>query len=92
MKVLLDTNIIIDRESTNVSNFSISTLYKWIDKLKYTKYIHPSTTAEISNYHDKKLVDILKIKLESYELLIPDDDFRQDFRLIVGKYKNDKNS
>ena len=40
-KILLDTNIIIHREATTVVNQDIGILFNWIDKLKYSKYIHP---------------------------------------------------
>lgn len=41
MRILLDTNIVIHRENKKVSNYSISHLYRWIDKLKLDKVIHP---------------------------------------------------
>ena len=36
-RVLLDTNIIIHREASTVINNNIGTLFRWLDRLKYTK-------------------------------------------------------
>lgn len=41
MRILLDTNIVIHRENKRVSNYSIGHLFRWIDRLKYDKVIHP---------------------------------------------------
>lgn len=43
MRALLDTNIIIHRESMQATNYSIGQLYYWLDKLHYVKLIHPYT-------------------------------------------------
>ena len=47
MRALLDTNIIIHRENKRVSNYSIGHLFRWLDKLKYDKVIHPYSISEI---------------------------------------------
>lgn len=46
MKALLDTNIIIHRENTKVTNQSIGLLYYWLDKLHYEKMIHPYSVMD----------------------------------------------
>jgi predicted nucleic acid-binding protein len=69
MKILLDTNIIIHREAKRVLLNEIGPLFKWFDKLKYSKYIHQITIDEISNYKDKKIVESFNIKLGSYNLI-----------------------
>lgn len=66
MKVLLDTNIIINREASAVFNNEIGKLFAWLDKLHYGKCIHKLTIEEIEKHKDKKVVDAFKIKLESY--------------------------
>ena len=53
IKVLLDTNIIIHRESSRILN-DIGSLFRWIDDLGYTKCIHPKTIDEISAIKTKK--------------------------------------
>lgn len=66
MKALLDTNIIIHRETETVVNPNIGTLFKWLDKAGYEKCIHPITIAELQKYQDKKKLNTLNVKLESY--------------------------
>ncbi|MBX3042811.1 MAG: hypothetical protein KIT33_12920 [Candidatus Kapabacteria bacterium] len=69
MKVLLDTNIIIHREASRVFNVDIGVLFRWIDKGKYTKCVHPITIEEIEKNSNKETVDTLSVKLKSYEIL-----------------------
>ena len=69
MKILLDTNIIIHREANKIYKPEIGQLFKWIDNLKYTKYIHPLTVEELERYRDKNALDTMSIKIESYNLL-----------------------
>ncbi|MDD4209959.1 MAG: PIN domain-containing protein [Bacteroidales bacterium] len=69
MKALLDTNIIIHRESIKVLNEDIGYLFKWLDKLRIVKYIHPLTVIEINKYKNTEIVESLNIKLESYNEL-----------------------
>ncbi|MEN6359660.1 MAG: hypothetical protein ABFD59_06355, partial [Smithella sp.] len=65
MKALLDTNIIIHREANHVVNRDIGTLFKWLDKGKYTKFVHPVSIQEIEKNLNKNTVDTFKIKLDS---------------------------
>jgi len=69
MKVLLDTNIIIHREASKVVNQDIGVLFNWIDKLKYSKYIHPITIEELNRNRDSKTVETMNIKIGSYNLI-----------------------
>lgn len=69
MRILLDTNIIIHRENKRVSNYSIGHLFRWIDRLKYDKVIHPYTISEIQKYRDPETQDVIAIKLESYDVI-----------------------
>lgn len=69
MRILLDTNIVIHRENKRVSNYSIGHLFRWIDRLKYDKVIHPYTIAEIQKYRDPETQEAISVKLESYEVL-----------------------
>jgi len=68
-KILLDTNIIIHREATKVVNQDIGVLFNWIDKLKYSKYIHPLTVEELNKNKDSKTVETMNIKIGSYNLI-----------------------
>ncbi len=69
MKILLDTNIIIHREANKIYKPEIGQLFKWIDNLKYSKYIHPLTIQELERYKDPNALDTMSIKIESYNLL-----------------------
>ena len=69
MKILLDTNIIIHREANRIYKPEIGQLFKWIDNLKYSKYIHPLTVEELEKYKDKNALETMSIKIESYNLL-----------------------
>lgn len=69
MKALLDTNIIIHREAKRVVSPDIGTLFKWLDKGKYTKCIHPITILEIKKHVDQDTVNTFSIKLDSYAQL-----------------------
>jgi predicted nucleic acid-binding protein len=69
MKALLDTNIIIHREANRIVNQDIGYLFKWLDKLKIEKCIHPLTVAEINKYKDSDTVKTMNIKIENYNEL-----------------------
>ena len=69
MKVLLDTNIIIHREASKVINQDIGILFNWLDKLKYSKYIHPATAEELKRNQDPQTVATMAIKIGSYNLI-----------------------
>lgn len=69
MKILLDTNIIIHREASKVYKPEIGQLFKWIDNLNYSKYIHPLTVEELERYKDPNALDTMSIKIQSYNLL-----------------------
>src|SRR6476646_264385 len=70
MKALLDTNIIIHREAGSSGiNQDIGILFKWLDKMKYTKCIHPFTVAEIEKNPNKQTVRTFQIKMSGYEIL-----------------------
>ena len=66
MKALLDTNIIIHRENTKVTNQSIGLLYYWLDKLHYEKMIHPYSEKELRKYGDLEMQKLYDVKLLSY--------------------------
>jgi len=91
MKALLDTNIIIHRETYKIVNQDIGILFKWLDKGKYTKCIHPITVEELLKNSNKQTVDTLKVKLESYYLLQTVAPLSEDVKIISGKIDNNLN-
>jgi hypothetical protein len=94
MKALLDTNIIIHRETDRIMNQDIGILFRWIDKGKYTKCIHPITVEEIQRYKDKVTVQTFQVKLDSYEILktiAPLSPEVEKIFLKIDKNDNDRN-
>lgn len=94
MKVLLDTNIIIHRETNNVVIKDIGIFFNWLDKLKHEKCIHPITLAEIKRHKDDKVVKTMEIKLDSYYVLKTEAPVSEEIQNIIDKYdinENDRN-
>ena len=69
MRALLDTNIIIHRENTKVTNYSIGLLYHWLDRLHYEKMIHPYSVKELRKYHNEQMQDIYDARLSAYSIM-----------------------
>jgi predicted nucleic acid-binding protein len=94
MKALLDTNIIIHREAGKVSNQDIGILFKWLDKAKYQKCIHPITLHEINKNPNNATVSTFNIKMESYEHLLTVAPMSPVVASVSARYdknENDKN-
>jgi len=66
MRVLLDTNIIIHREAQKVKHPDIGILFNWLDKLKYSKCVHPITVKELKKHLDPEIVKSISIKVSNY--------------------------
>lgn len=69
MRVLLDTNIVIHRETSAIVKDDIGYLFKWLDDLKYVKCIHPDTLEEIQRHKDPRVIRTMAVKLSSYHVL-----------------------
>jgi predicted nucleic acid-binding protein len=94
MKVLLDTNIIIHREATRILNVDIGVLFRWLDKGKYTKCVHPITIEEIEKNSNRETASTLAVKLESYEVLKTTTPLQPDVIVVsdsIDLNQNDKN-
>lgn len=93
MRVLLDTNIIIHRENKKVTNYSIGHLFRWLDKMRCTKIVHPYSIREIQKYKDSQTQDTIAVKLDAYETLKtikePDEAFKQRLN-FPEKSENDR--
>lgn len=68
-KVLLDTNIIIYRETDRILNPNTPDLFNWLDKLHYDKYIHPISEREIAQYGNVEKRKVILSKIGSYNKL-----------------------
>ena len=91
MRILLDTNIIIHRENKRVSNYSIGHLFRWIDRLKYDKVIHPYTISEIQKYRDPETQETISVKLESYNVIITICEPDSAFLSKIGQPEKNEN-
>jgi len=72
MRVLLDTNILIHRETGFPISEDIGRLFYWLDKTKAEKITHPKSIWEIEQYSNEKVKKAFSIKLENYVLLKTD--------------------
>jgi predicted nucleic acid-binding protein len=94
MKALLDTNIVIHRETAKVVEQDIGLLYRWLDKGKYTKVLHPITFEEIEKFGNAEVVRSFLAKMESYErikLSSRMDPQVQELSDKTDKDENDRN-
>lgn len=67
--VLLDTNIVIKRESIHNVSFEVVKLFNWFEKKSVAYYVHSSSKEEISTYQDSTIRNNLALKLNSYNEL-----------------------
>ena len=89
---MLDTNIIIKRESSNNVSFEITSLFKWFYKKHIANYIHRLSKLEIQKHADASIRQNMLIKLQAYEEL-PTLEVETDthFNSIVSKYPLNEN-
>ncbi|SCY73557.1 hypothetical protein SAMN02927903_02223 [Flavobacterium caeni] len=93
-KALLDTNIVIHRETSKIYNHEIGQLFKWLDKLKYEKYLHFLSIDEIRRHKDPIVVKTMEIKLESYYQIKHAAPFGAEISKLsdeIDKTSNDQN-
>lgn len=89
-RYLLDTNIIVQRESVNNCCSEISLVYQSIDKFKGTKLYHPLTAKELDGYKDEPTKKAMITKLNSYEKLSESEIHDDYFEQIVSASGDDK--
>jgi len=94
MRALLDTNIIIHRETSRIINQNIGMLFYWLDKMKYEKYVHPVTIAELQRHTDEQVVKTMGVKLQSYHVMKVSAPLHDDVKkvsLAIDTNDNDAN-
>ncbi len=69
MKILLDTNVVIHRETSSIVRQDIGLLFSWIDKLRHEKYIHGVTKNELNKHKNSATRETMAVKLQSYNEL-----------------------
>lgn len=85
VKVLLDTNIIIYRETNRILKENTPDLFKWLDRLHYDKYIHPLSIEEISKYGDEETKKTILTKLKAYNTLSSLAPLDENIKAILSK-------
>lgn len=94
MKILLDTNILIQRENNSIVPINIAKLIKLIEELNYAKCIHALSIIEIKKDGNSQRREINLSKLSSYPILddYPDCSEDSDFinKLPEPKNENDR--
>ena len=94
VRILLDTNIIIHRETERIINPDIGKLFNWLDKIEAKKFIHPITKEEINKLKDKEKRKTFDVKLDAYTELITTKNLENKVSLVsqqFDKNENDKN-
>lgn len=91
-RYLFDTNIIIERESSNNVSTEVALVYAAIDKLNGQKFIHDKTIEEINKYRDIKTRDNILTKLNAYQKLIPSNETTNEFEKVCLLFSQDENS
>ncbi len=91
MRVLLDTNIIIYRETNTPPRREIGILFRWLDQLHYDKCIHPETVDEIRRNRDEAVVKAFEVKISNYHRLKTVAPENLDIVSIRKKYDNNQN-
>lgn len=91
MKALLDTNIVIHREASRILNVDIGVLFRWLDKGKYIKCLHPITIEEIKKNSNQQTADTLGIKIESYEVLKTITPLAEEVKIVSSKVDVNQN-
>lgn len=91
MKALLDTNIIIHREAGRVVEQDIGILFRWLDRAKYTKCIHPITIEEIQKNPNKATVQAFMTKLDSYNQLKFPTPLQQEVKEVSTRHDANQN-
>ena len=91
-RYLVDTNIIIHRESQDASMPLVAKVYSWLDKMNGKKLYHPASVGEIGKYEDQKVVESFSDKLNAYEKLVPSNRRDAFFGSIVSEEPEDENT
>lgn len=90
--ILIDTNIIIKRESGNNASFEIATLFNWFAKKQSAVFVHELSKEELANYDNEEARKSILTKFNSYNILPRFSDIKDPFfDSIVSRYSRDKN-
>lgn len=90
MRVMIDTNIFIQRENYHVLPEKLRELLKILNVLKVDILVHPKSIDEIRRDHDEERKKVALSKIQTYPLLEspPNPDKDKDFLNMVGSATN----
>lgn len=90
--ILIDTNIIIKRESSNNVTFEIARLFNWFAKKGSAIFVHERSKEELSTHRDETVKNNMLTKLKSYNIL-PTFIHQLDnhFESVISQYAKDQN-
>ena len=94
MRILLDTNILIHRETANIVKENVGVLFNWLDRLGYEKCVHPVSSSEIGRHADERVRRSFAAKLKSYAELRGTTDLAPDVAQLsaeLDRTVNDRN-
>lgn len=86
MKALLDTNIVVHRESQLPIHKDIGVLFRWLDNLHYDKTIHHATIDDINRLREGEVRDALNVKLEAYNQLTVHSPLAAEVQQVAARY------
>lgn len=91
--VLLDTNIVVKRESYNNSSSEIGKLFKYFGKKNIRTFVHKKSKNELEKYGNPIYKKSIQDKLNAYETF-PNYVVRSDnlFDEVVSRFSKDDNS
>lgn len=87
MRVLLDTNILIEREDNRILNEDLQLLMRILNQLNINLVIHPKSIEDIERDKNNERKQVILSKLKTYNLLkeFPEPSTDANFIEIVGK-------
>jgi GNAT superfamily N-acetyltransferase/predicted nucleic acid-binding protein len=90
MRVLLDTNILISRENNHIVPENIAKLMRLLEKLNYSKHVHPLSIKEIEKDGNEERREVSLSKLKAYSTLDKYPDYSKDADFInkIGAVNN----
>ena len=90
--ILLDTNIVIRRESANNTSPEIGKLFKYLGKKKIRTFVHKKSKSELERYANPEYKKSITDKLNAYETLpnyvVHFDDM---FNSVISRFSKDEN-
>lgn len=90
--ILMDTNIIIDRESISVvPPFEVQHLFKRIDDLKCIKMVSKESYKELEKYSKKEIKSNILAKLASYNVIEENNTTDDLYKTIIDSFIDKEN-